>query len=73
MLDDLLSPMHLVVLGIVVLMIFGPKRLPEIGAGFGKALRGFKDAVTGEPARAESGLEVTSPKVSPVDLPPHEA
>ena len=33
MFEDLLSPMHLVVLGIVALLIFGPKRLPEMGAG----------------------------------------
>lgn len=72
MLDDLLSPMHLVVLGIVVLLIFGPKRLPEIGSGFGKALRGFKDAVTGEPARVGSGLEVTVPKPPSGDSPPSE-
>ena len=49
MIDDLLSPMHLVVLGIVALLIFGPKRLPEIGRGFGKAIRQYKEALRGLP------------------------
>lgn len=49
MIDDLLSPMHLVVLGVVALLIFGPKRLPEIGRGFGKAIREYKEAVRGLP------------------------
>ncbi len=47
MFDDLLSPEHLIVLGIVALLIFGPKRLPELGSGLGQALRGFRDAVSG--------------------------
>ena len=47
MFDDLLSPEHLIVLGIVVLLIFGPKRLPDLGSGFGQALRGFRDALSG--------------------------
>lgn len=72
MLGDLFSPMHLVVLGIVVLLIFGPKRLPEVGAGFGKALRGFKEAVTGDSARVGSGIEVTVPKPPSGDSPPSE-
>ncbi len=49
MIDDLLSPMHLVVLGIVALLIFGPKRLPEIGRGFGQAIRQYREAFRGLP------------------------
>ncbi|MDA8207227.1 MAG: twin-arginine translocase TatA/TatE family subunit [Thermaerobacter sp.] len=45
---DLLSPVHLVVLGIIGLLVFGPKRLPELGSGLGQALRGFKEAVIGQ-------------------------
>ncbi len=48
MLGDLLTPTHLIVLGIVGLLILGPKRLPELGSGLGQALRGFKQAVNGE-------------------------
>lgn len=37
---------HLLILG-VVLLIFGPKRLPELGNTMGKAIRNFKDALSG--------------------------
>jgi sec-independent protein translocase protein TatA len=36
-----------IVLLIVVLLIFGPKRLPELGKGLGSGLREFKDSITG--------------------------
>ncbi len=41
-----ISGEHLLILGIV-LLIFGPKRLPELGNTLGKAIRNFKDAVSG--------------------------
>jgi sec-independent protein translocase protein TatA len=44
---DFLSPLHIIVLLIVALLVFGPKRLPEIGAGLGKAIREFRDATSG--------------------------
>jgi sec-independent protein translocase protein TatA len=44
----------LVVLGIVALLIFGPKRLPEIGRSLGKGLRDFKSAVSGEDEKDEA-------------------
>jgi sec-independent protein translocase protein TatA len=39
---------ELLLLGLVVLILFGPKRLPEMGRGLGKGLREFKDSVTGD-------------------------
>jgi sec-independent protein translocase protein TatA len=41
-----ISGEHILILGIV-LLIFGPKRLPELGNTLGKAIRNFKDAVSG--------------------------
>ena len=41
-----ISGEHLLILGIV-LLIFGPKRLPELGNTLGKAIRNFKDSVSG--------------------------
>ena len=38
---------ELIVLAIVLLLIFGPKRLPEIGRSMGKGMREFKDSVSG--------------------------
>ena len=37
----------LIVILIVALLVFGPKRLPEIGRSLGKGMREFKDSVTG--------------------------
>jgi sec-independent protein translocase protein TatA len=42
---------ELLLLGILALVIFGPKRLPEMGRGLGKGMREFKESVTGQPER----------------------
>lgn len=39
---------EIMLLGLVALLLFGPKRLPELGRSFGKGLREFKDSVTGD-------------------------
>jgi sec-independent protein translocase protein TatA len=39
--------MHPLVIVVVSLFVFGPKKLPEIGKGLGEGIRGFKDAVNG--------------------------
>jgi len=47
--EGLFQPMHLLVLFAIALLIFGPKKLPELGKGLGEAIRGFKDSIkTGE-------------------------
>ena len=43
----LTSPMHIVALLLIVLLLFGAKRLPEIGRSLGTGMREFKDSVTG--------------------------
>ena len=42
---DLLQPTHLIVLAVIVLVLFGGKKLPELGKGLGEGLRGFKDGM----------------------------
>jgi sec-independent protein translocase protein TatA len=39
---------ELIVLGIVLLLIFGPKRLPEMGRSMGHGMREFKESISGE-------------------------
>ncbi len=39
---------ELLLLGLVCLILFGPKRLPEMGRGLGKGMREFKDSISGE-------------------------
>lgn len=46
---DLLQPTHLLVIGILLLVLFGAKRLPELGKGMGEGLKGFKEGLKGTP------------------------
>ena len=46
------NPIHLAILLMILLLVFGAKRLPEMGKSLGHGLRGFKDAVSGETAPA---------------------
>jgi len=46
MFEGLLQPMHLLVILIIALLVFGPKKLPEIGKSLGAGIRGFKDGIT---------------------------
>ena len=42
MFEGLFQPMHLLVIAGLALLIFGPKKLPELGKGLGESIRGFK-------------------------------
>lgn len=44
---DLFSPLHIIILLVIALLVFGPKRLPEIGSGLGKSIREFKQSMNG--------------------------
>lgn len=41
---------ELVVILVIVVLLFGSSRLPELGSGLGKAIRGFKDSLSGKDA-----------------------
>jgi len=45
MFEGLFQPLHLLIVFAVVLLVFGPKKLPELGKGIGGAIRGFKQGV----------------------------
>jgi sec-independent protein translocase protein TatA len=47
MFEGLLRPMHLLVILVVGLFVFGPKKLPELGKGLAQGIRGFKEAISG--------------------------
>ena len=47
---------ELIIIGIIALLIFGPKKLPELGKGLGKSIRDFKDAMS-EKSAPEEDLE----------------
>jgi sec-independent protein translocase protein TatA len=47
------NPLHIALLLMVLLLVFGAKRLPEMGRGLGDGMRSFKDAISGNaPAQA---------------------
>jgi sec-independent protein translocase protein TatA len=48
MFEGLFQPTHLLVIIGIALLVFGPKKLPELGKGLGEGLRGFKSAMKGE-------------------------
>ena len=56
---------ELIIIGLIALLIFGPKKLPDLGAGLGKAIRDFKGAISEPPAKEEKKeekKEETQPK-----------
>jgi sec-independent protein translocase protein TatA len=46
MLTDLFQPMHLLLILVIALIIFGPTKLPELGSSLGKAIRDFKKTMS---------------------------
>ena len=80
------NPLHILLLLVVILLVFGAKRLPEIGRSLGEGMRGFKDSLSGDnnnnqslmsappaspPAAAPSGVApVAAPAPAPAAAPP---
>ncbi len=62
-----LQPIHLLVIAIVALLIFGPRRLPEVGRGIGKAISEFRK---GAQEMTESFKEEVAKPVDPAGAPP---
>ena len=64
------NPIHIAFLLIVVLLVFGAKRLPEMGHSLGTGLRGFKEAIGGEsthmPRSATEQAQPVTPMYAPV-------
>jgi sec-independent protein translocase protein TatA len=61
---NILTPTHLLLLVAVVLIVFGPKRLPEIGRGIGSAMREFKGGVAGTGNDLETGQVLESTRAA---------
>jgi len=72
--EGLFQPIHLVFILLIVLILFGPGKLPELGKGLGKGIREFKDALRGgmdgsadkkeEAKKAEAALKAEEVKKS---------
>ncbi len=48
MLGELLQPMHLLLILVIALLLFGPSKLPQIAANLGKSIREFKGALSAQ-------------------------
>jgi sec-independent protein translocase protein TatA len=57
MFEGLFQPWHLVIILGIALLVFGPKRLPELGKGIGEGIRGFKSAISGEDKKSVEKLQ----------------
>jgi sec-independent protein translocase protein TatA len=59
---ELLTPTHMIVVAVVAFVLFGGRRLPELGKGLGEGLRGFKDGIKG--LTGELGSKKVAPAVA---------
>ena len=59
--EGLFQPMHLLVIFLIALIIFGPKKLPELGKGIGEGFRALKDSLKEPP---EPGVQNVNPPAS---------
>jgi sec-independent protein translocase protein TatA len=58
MFEGLFQPMHLLVIFFIALLVFGPKKLPELGKGLGEGIRALKDGMKDNDTKAEIKPEV---------------
>ena len=60
MFEGLFQPMHLLVIFAIALLVFGPKKLPELGKGIGDGIRALKDGMKEPPAEAAKPITTST-------------
>jgi sec-independent protein translocase protein TatA len=63
MFEGLFQPMHLLVLLGIALLVFGPKKLPELGKGLGDGIRIFKSSIRGDEEESGTSEDRVSTRV----------
>ncbi len=66
------GPWEILILVLVLLLVFGPKRIPEIGRGLGKGMREFKDSVTGKDEKERQRAALTAATAAEEQVPARE-
>jgi sec-independent protein translocase protein TatA len=66
------NPLHIAFLVVILLLVFGARRLPEIGRSLGSGMREFKDSVTGE-AKSSTQTAIAAPQQQPAPTPAQTA
>jgi sec-independent protein translocase protein TatA len=61
MFEGLFQPMHLLIIFGIALLVFGPKKLPELGKGIGDGIRGFKNAMKDPEQSSDKNTAAKSP------------
>ncbi len=64
MLDNLFTPTHLLFVLAIALLVFGPRKLPELGKGLGEGIRGFTKGIKGEPESTTVKQEAVKPETT---------
>jgi sec-independent protein translocase protein TatA len=60
MFEGLFQPMHLLVIFFIALLVFGPKKLPELGKGLGEGIRALKDGMKQQSEEAKQPTATTT-------------
>jgi sec-independent protein translocase protein TatA len=58
------NPIHLIFVLVLLLLVFGAKRMPEMGRSLGSGMRGFKESLSGNPSQSAGPEQVTRTDVS---------
>ncbi|HVS84359.1 MAG TPA: twin-arginine translocase TatA/TatE family subunit [Gaiellaceae bacterium] len=70
--SGLTQPWHILVLLLLALLLFGGKRLPEIGRSLGSGMREFKDSLMGNESQPQQQLPPAEPTTVPTPSREHE-
>jgi sec-independent protein translocase protein TatA len=58
------NPVHIIFLLVLLLLVFGAKRLPEMGRSLGSGMRGFKESLSGESSHTELTSDVPATRTA---------
>jgi sec-independent protein translocase protein TatA len=74
MFEGLFQPMHLLVIFAIALLVFGPKKLPELGKGLGEGIRALKEGMKDHPTDAKVEAKPdTKPVITAANNPENKA
>lgn len=62
------NPLHIAFLVVILLLVFGARRLPEIGRSLGSGMREFKSSITGETHQPQQTLPAAAPQQQPAPV-----
>jgi sec-independent protein translocase protein TatA len=66
------NPVHIAILLVILLLVFGAKRLPEMGHSLGAGLRGFKESISGETPAPQNVEQLPAATPAPVAAQPEQ-